>query len=131
MLRPTLAAALLLVAAPAFAQANEDIERGAVDAALVGEWELMEVEALGEMAAFGAEVDDMTCAFGADGEAEVQISILQDLDTHARTQTFAFVTEAGQIVPDGAPAVEYAVYGGDLLELRDANGLVVRLRRVD
>lgn len=126
-----LAVAALLVAAPAFAQANEDAERGQIDAALVGEWALITVEDLGAMAEFGAEIEGMTCAFGADGEAEVQISVLQDLDTHEKSKTFSFVTEAGEIVPEDAPAVSYSVFGEDLLELRDANGLVVRLRRVD
>ena len=130
MPRLLLAAALLLVAAPAFAQANEDAERGTVDASLVGEWTLMEVGELGEMGEYGAEIEGMTCSFTASGEAAVEISVLQDRDVLDKSKTFDFTTEAGQIVPVGAPAVTYAVYGGDLLELRDASGLVVRLRRV-
>lgn len=131
MPRLPLVAALVLIAAPAFAQASEDTERGAIDGSLVGEWTLMEVGELGELGQYGAEIEGMLCSFSATGEAQVEISVLQDADVHAKSRTFEFVTEAGQIVLDDAPAVGYAVYGGDLLELRDASGLVVRLRRVD
>ena len=123
-------AALLLLAAPAFAQASEDAVRGTIDESLVGEWTLVEVGELGEMGEYGADVEGMTCTFTAAGEAAVEISVLQDRDVLDKSKTFDFTTEAGQIVPVGAPAVAYSVYGGDLLELRDASGLVVRLRRV-
>ena len=134
MARSFLVAAALLVAAPTFAQANEEPVAAEaatpdVDARLIGEWTLVEVGDLGELSRYGAEIEGMTCTFSADGAGEVHIEVLQDLDTHAERAAFQFVTEDGQIVPEGAPAVDYAVLGTDLLELRDARGLVVRLTR--
>lgn len=131
MARLLLAAAVLAVAAPALAQANEDAGPPEVDARIVGEWTLIEVGDLGELAEYGAEIEVMRCSFSADGEAEVLIDVVQDRDVHQKTMAFEFVTEGDRIVPDDAPPVQYAVYGGDLLELRDARGLVVRLVRAD
>lgn len=129
MARLLLVAAALFTAAPAFAQASDDTPAAKVDAQLVGEWTLVEVGDLGELGRYGAEIEAMRCSFTADGEAEVHIAVMQDLDVHAKNAEFEFVTEGGQIIPEDAPAVRYAVYGGDLLELRDARGLVVRLAR--
>lgn len=127
MTRLALAAALL-AAAPAFAQATTDVPP-AVDTRLVGEWSLVEVNDLGEMGRYGAELEGMVCSFSSTGEAEVRIEVLQDSDTHASTKTFEFETADGKIMPEDAPAVSYAVLSKDLLELRDASGLVVRLAR--
>lgn len=130
MARLFLAAAALLVVAPAYAQASEDVAPD-VDTKLVGEWRLIEVGDHGELGEFGAEIEAMRCTFTADGEAQVHIEVMQDRDTHQKAVAFEFVTEGGQIVPDDAAPVQYTVLGSDLLELRDARGLVVRLVRAD
>lgn len=132
MLRLIAALALTLAAAPAFAQAAPEPAPAApteIDARLVGVWTLMEVTDAGEMGRYGAQIDKMTCTFGADGEAEVAVSILQDQDRHQKEKSFQFETEGGQILADDAPPMSYQVIGGDLLELRDGTGLVLRLHR--
>lgn len=133
MSRLLAALALTLAAAPAFAQAASTppptVRAADVDASIVGVWTLMEVEAAGEMGRYGAEIDSMTCTFRADGEAEVALTVLQDQDLHRKEKSFHFETEDGQILAADAPPVSYEVIGGDLLEIRDATGLVVRLQR--
>ena len=130
-------AAAALVALPAAAQANGDaagapaaVAPAPPDPALVGEWRLLKVEDPGAIGRFGGEIEAMTCAFEADGQAEVRLAVMQDRDVHEHDRTFAFTTEDGAIVRDGGPPVRYEVLGGDLLVLRDPAGLVVHLVRV-
>lgn len=126
--------ALALVALPVSAQDAADVtasaSTAAIDAALVGDWTLMRVQDAGAMERYGAEVEDMWASFEADGSAEVRLEVMQDQDRHARTRTFQFRTESGQILASGAPPVTYEVLGSDLLVLRDPTGMVVELRRV-
>ncbi len=82
------------------------------------------------MERYGAEVEEMWASFDADGSAEVRLEVMQDRDLHARTRTFQFRTEGGQILASGAPPVTYEVLGSDLLVLRDPTGMVVELRRM-
>lgn len=133
MIRTVVAFAVLLLAAPTFAQAAStppSIQVADVDPALVGDWSLMKVEALGEMARYGAEIQAMECAFNADGTAEVRLAVEQDEDVTSRTRAFRFTTDDGWIESEGAPGMAYDVFGGDLLVLRSQDGLVVHLRRV-
>ncbi len=134
MIRTLAAVALVLAAVPASAQVTASgppaVEAADVDPALLGDWTLMKVEALGEMGRYGAEIQDMECAFEADGTAEVRLSIEQDEDRTNRTRAFQFSTDDGRITSEGMPGMAYQVLGGDLLVLRSADGLVVHLRRV-
>ena len=101
-----------------------------IDRALVGQWELADVERLGAIEDFGAAVDEMACEFGADGSAHVLLEVEQDQDTMARERTFQFATAEGRIVPDQGPAVAYEILGEDDIRLTTADGLVVHLHRV-
>ncbi len=133
-----LPAACLLVV-PAKAQAPRQapgvpaarIAGAAIDPALVGEWELANVERLGTIEDFGAAVDEMSCEFGADGSAHVMLEIEQDQDTMTRDRTFRFVTLDGRIVADQGPAVSYEVIAENEIRLTTTDGLVVHLRRSD
>ncbi len=133
-----LPAACMLVV-PAKAQAPKQapgvpaarIAGAAIDPGLVGEWVLATVERHGTIEDFGAEVDDMTCDFGADGSAHVMLEIEQDQDTMTRDRSFHFVTLDGRIVADQGPAVSYEVIDGDEIRLTTPDGLVVHLRRSD
>lgn len=134
MIRTVVAFAVLLLAAPAFAQGASTppaVQVADVDPALVGDWSLMKVEALGEIGRYGAEIQDMECAFNADGTAEVRLAVEQDEDVTNRTRAFRFTTDDGQIESEGTPGMAYNVFGGDLLVLRSQDGLVVHLRRVN
>ncbi len=131
-----LPAACLLVV-PAKAQAPKQapgvpasrIASASIDPGLVGEWELAAVERLGTIEDFGAAVDEMSCEFGADGEAHVMLEIEQDQDMMARERTFRFVTLDGRIVADQGPAVAYEVIAENEIRLTTPDGLVVQLRR--
>ena len=103
----------------------------AIDPALVGQWELAGVERLGAIEDFGAVVDEMACEFGADGEAHVTLAVEQDRDTMDRERTFRFVTADSRIVADHGPAVAYEILAEDEIRLTTADGLVVRLQRVE
>ena len=100
-----------------------------IDPALVGHWELADVERLGTLDDFGAAVDEMECDFGADGQAHVTLAIEQDRDTMDRERSFRFVTADSRIVADRGPMVAYEVMGADDLRLTTADGLVVHLHR--
>ena len=102
-----------------------------IDQALVGHWELADVERLGAIEDFGAAVDEMACDFGADGRAHVLLEVEQDQDTMARERTFQFVTAEGRIVADQGPAVSYEIIGQDDIRLTTADGLVVTLHRTN
>lgn len=125
---------LALVSLPVSAQDAADAASSAstpvIDAAIVGDWTLMRVQDVGAMERYGAEVEEMWASFDADGSAEVRLEVMQDRDLHARTRTFQFRTEGGQILASGAPPVTYEVLGSDLLVLRDPTGMVVELRRM-
>lgn len=129
MIRTLAVLAALLAAPAAFAQATAS-EAADVDPAIVGDWTLMKVEALGEMGRYGADVQEMWCSFDADGTGEVRLSFEQDQDVMDRARTFQFTTDGGKIESTGAPEISYQVYGGDLLVLRMESGLVVQLRRI-
>ena len=103
----------------------------AIDPALVGEWELLEVERLGTIDDFGAAVDEMSVEFSVDGGAHVMLEIEQDRDTMARERTFRFTTLDGRIVPDQGAPVAYEIIGQDDIRLLTPDGLVVHLHRAD
>ena len=134
MIRIAAALALLLLTLPATAQgasAPSGVEVSNVDPAIVGDWTLMKVVEIGEIGRYGAVVRAMECAFDAGGAAEVRLSIEQDRDVTERTRAFRFTTDQGRIKSKGRPGLTYQVLGGDLLELRSKEGLVVHLRRAD
>ncbi len=101
----------------------------AIDPALVGDWELLEVERLGTIDDFGAAVDEMNVEFSVDGGAHIMLEIEQDLDTMARERTFRFTTLDGRIVPDQGAPVAYEIIGQDDIRLVTPDGLVVHLHR--
>ena len=138
MTRLLLAAVLASVALPATAQTataqhaasgTATQPASAIDPALVGAWELVVVEAEGQMAPFEATVEDMTCEFGADGEASVGLTLDQDADTYTRERTFRFVAADGTIVADGDDRASYEVFGADEMRLTMADGFTARFRR--
>jgi len=102
-----------------------------IDQALIGQWELANVERLGAIEDFGAAVDEMACAFGADGQAVVTLAVEQDQDTMNSNRSFRFVTAGGRIVPDQGPAVAYEVLGEDDIRLTTVDGLVVVMHRAE
>lgn len=140
MARLLLVALLAFVALPVTAQtvAAQQAASGAstqpataIDPALVGQWELVEVEAEGRMAPFEATVETMTCHFGADGEASVGLTLDQDADTYTRERTFRFVAADGTLLADGQNPATYEVLEGDEMRLTMADGFAARFRRAD
>ena len=103
----------------------------AIDPALVGRWELVEVEDHGALDEFDATVDEMACQFGADGSASVGMTLEQDADTYTRERTFRFVAGGGRILAEGADGASYEMVGPDEVRLTMADGFVARLRRAD
>lgn len=130
------AACLLVVPVGASAQARQSpgVPRSApvsaaIDPALIGDWELLEVERLGTIDDFGAAVDEMNVEFSVDGGAHVMLEIEQDRDTMASERTFRFTTLDGRIVPDQGAPVGYEIIGQDDIRLMTPDGLVVHLHR--
>ncbi len=136
LLLPALAA---LVALPVAAQSVSAHHGGnpstaaaaAVDPAVVGQWEMIEVESEGVLTALETDVEEMTCHFGADGEAMASMTVTQDAETYTRERAFRFVTTDGRIDAEGDADARYEVVGTDELRLTMADGFAVRLRRTD
>ncbi|WP_412068418.1 hypothetical protein [Rubrivirga sp. IMCC43871] len=132
----SLVVALALLSAPAIAQASPEsgpveaaVVADDVDPALVGAWSLDEVVEGGRLAVLGVAVEDMTCAFGAEGTARIEMEMVQDLDPIVRERTFTFQTENGQIVVPDDDAVAYRMLDDGRLEMTTTGGLVVRFVR--
>ena len=100
-----------------------------VDAALVGAWTLEEVAEVGRLGDLGVEVEDMTCAFSAEGTATVEMEMVQDLDPLTRERTFEYDTEGGLIVVEGDDPVQYQILEDGRLQMTTTDGLVVRMVR--
>jgi hypothetical protein len=132
-MRTLLLAAVLAV--PAAAQSDPEptappvTEAQSVDAALVGEWTLEEVVETGRLGEMDVEVEDMTCAFRAEGTARVEMEMVQDLDPLSHERTFSFDTEDGQILVEGDDPVGYRFLTDGRLEMTTTDGLVVRMVR--
>ena len=138
MLRLLPVAAVLLVAFPAAAQGTGAGQLlvippmgSDVDQAVVGTWELAEVEDGGLMAELGAEIDALVLRIEADGAALVELEVSQDLETMVREDTFNCTAQNGQIQPDDRAAISYEVLGDDELRLTDPEGVVVRMKRAE
>lgn len=137
-MRP-LALAAALLAVPAFAQSTAETpvmppvaaasEVPDVDPVLIGEWQLDEVVEAGQLGELDVTVEGMTCDFDADGSAEVEMEMVQDLDPIRQARAFSFDTEGGRIVVPDDEDVTYRVLGDGRLELATEGGLVVRLIR--
>lgn len=128
------AAALLTLAAPAFAQSAAPVAPVAVDdvdLALVGEWELAAVEDGGVMDELDAEIESLWLRIESDGDATVQMEVVQDLETVERQDAFHCTTEGGQILPSDRPAIAYEVLGDGEIRLKDSKGVVVRMKRTE
>ncbi len=127
--------ALAALAAPAFAQSTPETVPVAaqvaenVDPLVVGEWTLDEVSEAGYLGRMGAQIRAMRCAFAPDGTASVSMTLLQDQDRIEHSKSFAFETEAGQILPEDDAPVTYRVLADGRLQLSDETGLVVLLVR--
>ncbi|MEO0556636.1 MAG: hypothetical protein AAF170_00490 [Bacteroidota bacterium] len=136
MLRLLPVAALVLFAFPALGQGTgaaptlPDVSLQ-VDEALVGTWELAEVEDGGLMAELGAQIDALVLRIEADGDALVGLEVTQDLETMTREDTFNCVTVDGEIRPDDRAAISYEVLGEDELRLVDPEGVIVRMKRAE
>lgn len=136
LLAPALAA---LVVFPAAAQSVPAQHAGdpttaavaAVDPAVVGQWEMVEVESEGALNQLATDVEAMACQFGADGEATASMTVTQDADTYTRERVFRFATVDGRIDAEGEADARYEVVGGDELRLTMPDGFTVRLRRTD
>ncbi|GAB5535999.1 MAG: hypothetical protein Rubg2KO_22480 [Rubricoccaceae bacterium] len=138
MLRFLPAVALLLFACPALAQGTGTAPKivlpdlgSSVDQAVIGTWELAEVEDGGLMAELGAEIDALVLRIEADGEALVELEVVQDRETMTKEDTFNCTTEDGQIRPDDRAAISYEVLGEDELRLTDPQGVIVRMKRAE
>ncbi len=125
----------LILATPALAQSSveeappvEVEQQAAVDSLLVGEWELDELTAPGMLAAYGFDVQAMTCVFSAEGEAVISMAAVQDGDSISRARTFTFRTEGGEILEDGDTPVAYRILDDGSLEITD-DGMVIRFVR--
>lgn len=128
-----LAAALLVLATPlmASAQASPEVATTSVDQALIGHWQLLEVEDAGALGRFGATVEALNGVFGADGEASVAMTVAQDGEQYDRSRDFRFATRDGDIVGEDDRAMgSYESLGADEVRLTLTDGLVVRLRRI-
>ena len=128
----------LALATPAAAQATPDTlaaevaraqPEASVDPALVGEWTLDEMTAPGVLAAYGVDVEEMTCTFSADGQAQVAMTAVQDGDPISRTRSFSFRTEDGEIIEDGDDPILYRILEDGSLELTD-DEMVIRFARL-
>lgn len=136
-----LALAAVVLAAPAVAQSDPEPAEpiaspildvtvtSEVDAALVGAWTLEEVAQEGRLGELGVEVEDMRCAFDAQGTATVAMEMVQDLDPLSMERTFEYETEDGLIVVEGDDPVQYQILEDGRLQMTTANGLVVRMVR--
>lgn len=139
MLRHAALAVVLFASAPVFAQdtsapaepAPTPLAEGEtappVDAAIVGAWQLAQVEDGGPFERFGARIQDIRFAFDAAGEGQASATILQDGATYVRESAFRFGCEDGTIVSDDHPTIHYELLDDGVLRLADASGLVVRL----
>lgn len=140
MLKLSFAARLVLLAlilsTPALAQSSteeappvEAVEtQPDVDPALVGAWELDELTAPGVLAAYGVDVQTMTCLFTSAGEAEIAMLAIQDGDPISRTRSFSFRTEGGEILEEGDTPVSYRILEDGSLEITD-DEMVIRFVR--
>lgn len=102
-----------------------------VDEAVVGTWELAEVEYGGLMAELGAEIDALVLRIEADGAALVELEVVQDLETMTREDSFNCTAQNGTIQPDDRPAISYEVLNADEIRLTDPEGVVVRMKRAE
>mgnify|MGYP000153274954 CR=1 FL=1 len=93
--------------------------------------ELMEVEDGGLMAQLGAEIDALVLRIEADGEALVELAVIQDLETMTKEDTFNCTAQNGQIQPDDRAAISYEVLGEDEIRLTDPEGVIVRMKRTE
>ena len=128
------AAALLTLAAPALAQSTAPavpVATGDVDLALVGEWELVAVEDGGVMDELDAEIESLWLRIESDGDATVQMEVVQDLETVERQDAFHCTTEGGQILTTDRPAIAYEVLDDGEIRLKDSKGVVVRMKRTE
>lgn len=128
-----LAAVLIVLATPllASAQASPEVATTSVDHALIGHWQLLEVEDVGALGRYGATVEALTGVFGADGEASVAMTVAQDGERYDRTRDFRFATRDGAIVGEDDRAMcTYEPISPDEVRLTLTDGLVVRMRRV-
>ncbi|MGB3543355.1 lipocalin family protein [Rubrivirga sp.] len=129
----------LLVSAPVLAQASIEVVPDSLEAApavdlvdplLVGTWTLDRVEDGGRIGEMGADVEAMTCVFDADGTGHVTMTLMQDLETIEREQTFDFETASGRIITDSDDQpVVYQIMEDGRLELRHPGGLVLHMER--
>ena len=127
----------LALSAPALAQSTSDepaappavAEAASGDGAVVGTWALDETDALGYLGELGVEIEAMTCAFRADGTADVAMTVTQDQETSASARTFTFATVDGRIVADN-DVMRYEVLEDGRLRMSDARGLVLVFERV-
>lgn len=138
MLRLLSAAVALSFAAPAVAQTavqdtlpNLEVAGVSVDQAVVGTWELAEVEDGGLMAELGARIDMLVLRIQADGEALVELEVVQDQETMKKEDSFQCTAQNGTIWPDDRPAISYEVLGQDEIRLKDPKGVVVRMKRAE
>lgn len=136
MLRFLPAVALLLFAFPTLAQGTGTAPTLAipslespVDQAVVGTWELAEVEDGGLMAELGAEIDALVLRIEADGDALVALEVIQDLETMTKQDSFQCTASDGMIRPEDRPAISYEVLSESEIRLRDPEGVVVRMKR--
>ena len=123
----------LLIAVPAGAQADADpkpaVTARTVDAAIVGTWELAEVEDAGAMDELGAKIEQLVLLIEADGDAIVEMEVVQDRERIKKEDAFHCTTEAGRILRSDRTPIDYEVLSEDEIRLTDPQGIVLRMRR--
>ena len=138
MLRFLPVATLLLFAFPALAQGTGTASEivipdvgSSVDQAVVGTWELAEVEDSGLMDELGAVIDALMLRIEADGETLIELEVVQDLETMTKEDRFHCTAQNGQIQPDDRAAISYELLSADEIRLTDPQGVVVRMKRTE
>ena len=139
-----LALAVALLATPAFAQADHEVDAletlmvtpvldevvaPDVDADLIGAWTLEEVAEAGVLGDMGVDVEEMRCAFTPQGTATVEMGMVQDQDPLRMQRTFDYDTQNGLIVVEDDEPVAYEILADGRLQMTTPQGLVVRLVR--
>lgn len=113
------------------AATTEPAPAPAIDPALVGQWELAEVESADALGMQDATVEKLACRFGADGEATVEMVVEQDGEQFSRSRSFRFSAADGQVLVDGVVLGVYEALDGGEIRLALPDGFVARLRRAD
>ena len=77
----------------------------------------------------GAEIEQLVLLIEADGDAMVEMEVVQDREMIKKEDAFHCMTEAGQILRTDRTPIDYEVLGENEIRLTDPQGIVLRMRR--